>query len=160
VDTGLTKVAAPQEGGTAKPATDDQQGLWQRLLQEVGGLKQIVVHYLENGRLVSVGRGEVEIGVAGYDLQLAKENQQVIMEAVKRIWGEGKRVRLVPVSPLAGHEAPDSAPANGSPSEPPPENGRTDEDRGTNSIKFMEELFRDADDIFGDTGPPPAAGAV
>jgi DNA polymerase III gamma/tau subunit len=160
VETGVTKVATPQKGGTAEPDADDQQGLWQRLLQEVGGLKQIVVHYLENGRLVSVGKGQVEIGVAGYDLQLAKENQQVIMEAVRRIWGEGKRVHLVPVSPPVAAETPDSVPANGAPSDRPPENVRTDEDRGTNSIKFMEELFRDADEIFGDAGPPPAAGAV
>ncbi len=152
VTPGMAQEAAPEKAVADEPGSADQQGLWQRLLHEVGGLKKIVVHYLENGRLVSVGEGEVRIGVAGYDLQLAKANQQIIMEAVKRIWGEGKKILLVPVAPSAAPDSRDSAPRNGGQSDTPPESGPGGDNRGANSLKFMEEIFRDADEIFGDTG--------
>ncbi|MEE8110349.1 MAG: DNA polymerase III subunit gamma/tau [bacterium] len=137
------------------PDSDDQQGLWQRLLHEVEGLKGPAARYLEHGQLVSAASGEIKIGVAGYDLNRAREHQQVIMQAVKRVWGEGNRLVLVPVSPPAASGTPgDSGPSGGA----LVSDGRAPgEQAAADTLKLMGEVLRDADEIFGDAGEVPPA---
>jgi hypothetical protein len=111
------------------------------------------LHYLEGGNLVSTDRGEVKIGVIRHNLLRAQTNQVVIMEAVRRIWGEGNKVVLVPV-PVA--EAEDTGSAGGS-----PDNGvraAGPAESGTDPLKLMGDIFRDADEIFGDTGDGSEGG--
>ncbi|MFQ5691829.1 MAG: hypothetical protein ACE5IM_02130, partial [Nitrospinota bacterium] len=142
------RVEEPPPPPPSEPDSGVQPGRWQRLLHEGGTLKKPVVHYLENGRLVSVEDGEVRIGVVGYNLSRAKDHQQVIMQAVRRIWGEGNKVLLVPVAPPPESAASGAAQANG---------GRAaalaDEDPHPGAeLKFMEDVLRDVDEIFGDAG--------
>ena len=159
---GTPDAVSPEDGPSPEPdgGGEDQRGLWQRLLHEVGQSKKAVLHYLEGGNLVSTDRGEVKIGVIRHNLLRAQTNQAVIMEAVRRIWGEGNKVVLVPVA-----EAEDAAPAGGS-----PDNGvraAGPAESGTDPLELMGDIFRDADEIFGDTGdgsesgdePPDAARA-
>ncbi len=159
---GTPDAVSPEAGPPPEPdgGGEDQQELWQRLLHEVGQSKKAVLHYLEGGNLVSTDRGEVKIGVIRHNLLRAQTNQAVIMEAVRRIWGEGNKVVLVPVA-----EAEDAAPAGGS-----PDNGVRavgPAESGTDPLELMGDIFRDADEIFGDTGdgsesgdePPDAARA-
>ncbi|MDP6084937.1 MAG: DNA polymerase III subunit gamma/tau [Nitrospinota bacterium] len=158
----LEDAALPPPGGSSGSGTPNaapipepdgggQGGLWQRLLHEVEQSKKAVLHYLEGGNLLSTDRGEVKIGVIRHNLQRAQTNQTVIMEAVRRIWGEGNKVVLVPVA-----EAEDAGPAGGS-----PDNGvraAGSAESGTDPLKLMGDIFRDADEIFGDTGDGSEGG--
>ena len=150
---GTPDAVSPEAGPPPAPdgGGEDQRGLWQRLLHEVGQSKKTVLHYLEGGNLVSTDRGEVKIGVIRHNLLRAQTNQVVIMEAVRRIWGEGNKVVLVPVA-----EAEDAGPAGGS-----PDNGvraAGPAESGTDPLKLMGDIFRDADEIFGDTGDGSEGG--
>ncbi|MFQ5914103.1 MAG: DNA polymerase III subunit gamma/tau [Nitrospinota bacterium] len=125
-----------------------RQRLWQRLLQEVGSLKKLVVHYLEKGQLVSVGDGEVKVGVAGYNLNRAKDHQQVILQGVRRIWGERSRLLLVPVSPPADSGMPETASMNDDHGSAHP----SVEEPTADALRLIQEVLQDAEEIFGETG--------
>lgn len=134
--------AAVEETPKTAPPTGDQGDLWQRLIQEVGAVKEIAAHYLVGGRFVSVHSGEIKIGVAKPNFPFAERHKQVMMQAARRIWGEGSRVVLVPVAPP--EEPPEDAAANGGPAARPAE--------GDAELRFIEQVLRDAEEIFGNGG--------
>jgi hypothetical protein len=107
--------------------------------------------------LVSAAGGEVQIGLAGFNLNRARDHQQILMEAVKRVWGEGNRLRLVKLSETGTGEV---SPAAATPAAPRVNGDQPAEEAAPESaadtLKFMEKILRDADEIFGDSDDPPS----